>query len=64
VTRGARRERNGGWRWEGGALYDSFSYYGPAFTAGALFNRGNLAIVGFLVQRQIRGRLRLEPSPA
>jgi len=40
--------------WFAGALYDYFGAYGPAFAAGALFNLGNLAIVGFLVLRQNR----------
>jgi MFS family permease len=41
--------------WFAGALYDSFGSYAPAFAAGALFNLGNLAIVGFLVIRQVHG---------
>jgi MFS family permease len=38
--------------WFAGALYDYFGFYAPAFAAGALFNLGNLAVVGFLVLRQ------------
>jgi MFS family permease len=38
--------------WFAGALYDHFGYYAPAFTAGALFNMANLAVIGFLVLRQ------------
>jgi MFS family permease len=41
--------------WFAGALYDYFGFYAPAFAAGALFNLGNLAVVGFLVQRQMQG---------
>jgi len=41
--------------WFAGALYDSFGFYAPAFAAGALFNLGNLLVVGFLVLRQTRG---------
>ena len=41
--------------WFAGALYDSFGFYAPAFAAGALFNLGNLMVVGFLVLRQSRG---------
>ncbi len=44
--------------WFAGALYDYFHFYAPAFAAGALFNLGNLAVVGFLVLRQTQaGRL-------
>ena len=39
--------------WLGGALYDYFGFYAPAFAAGALFNLGNLAVVGFLVLRPV-----------
>ena len=46
--------------WFAGALYDSFGFYAPAFAAGALFNLGNILVVGFLVVRQARGaRLRV-----
>ncbi len=41
--------------WFAGALYDYFGFYAPAFAAGALFNLGNLAVVGFLLQRQMQG---------
>jgi MFS family permease len=41
--------------WFAGALYDSLGFYAPAFAAGALFNLGNLLVVGFLVLRQTRG---------
>jgi MFS family permease len=40
--------------WFAGALYDHFGFYAPAFAAGALFNVGNLALIGFLVVRQAR----------
>jgi MFS family permease len=42
--------------WFAGALYDYFGFYAPAFAAGALFNLGNLAVVGFLLVRQMRYR--------
>ncbi len=50
--------------WFAGALYDYFGFYAPAFAAGALFNLGNLAVVGFLVARLGRLRLSLRPSRA
>src|SRR6266850_4289873 len=40
--------------WFAGALYDHFGFYAPAFAAGALFNVGNLALIGFLVVWQGR----------
>jgi MFS family permease len=40
--------------WFAGALYDHFGFYAPAFTAGALFNLANLAVIGFLLARQAR----------
>jgi MFS family permease len=40
--------------WFAGALYDHFGFYAPAFAAGALFNIGNLALIGFLAVRQAR----------
>jgi len=40
--------------WFAGALYDHFGFYAPAFAAGAMFNLGNLAVIGFLVARQAR----------
>jgi MFS family permease len=40
--------------WFAGALYDHFGFYAPAFAAGALFNVGNLALIGFLAVRQVR----------
>ena len=40
--------------WFAGALYDHFGFYAPAFAAGAMFNLGNLAVIGFLVGRQAR----------
>jgi MFS family permease len=43
--------------WFAGALYDYFGFYAPAFAAGALFNLGNLAVIGFLFLRQMRGHL-------
>jgi len=41
--------------WLGGALYDRFGYYAPAFGTGVLFNLANLVVVGFLVSRLPRG---------
>ncbi len=38
--------------WLGGALYDYFGFYAPAFAAGALFNLANLLVIGFLLMRQ------------
>jgi MFS family permease len=49
--------------WFAGALYDYFGFYAPAFAAGALFNLGNLAVIGFLAVRQARGA-RLVAAPA
>ena len=46
--------------WFGGALYDHFGYYAPAFGSGVVFNLGNLVVVGLLVWRQRRREL--EPS--
>ncbi len=43
--------------WLGGALYDHFGYYAPAFGSGVVFNLANLVVVGSLVLRQQRGRL-------
>jgi MFS family permease len=43
--------------WFGGALYDHFGYYAPAFGAGVVFNLGNLVVVGLLVWRQQRGEM-------
>jgi MFS family permease len=40
--------------WFAGALYDHFGFYAPAFAAGALFNLGNLLVIGFLVARLAR----------
>jgi MFS family permease len=49
--------------WFAGALYDYFGFYAPAFAAGALFNLGNLAVVGFLVSRQLQAaRPRTAPA--
>ena len=41
--------------WLGGALYDHFGYYAPAFGTGVVFNLANLVVVGSLVWRQQRG---------
>jgi MFS family permease len=49
--------------WFGGALYDHFGYYAPAFGSGVVFNLGNLVVVGLLVLRQQR-RQRLQFAPA
>ncbi len=40
--------------WFAGSLYDYFGFYAPAFAAGALFNLGNLVLIGFLVLRQLQ----------
>jgi MFS family permease len=50
--------------WFAGALYDYFHFYAPAFAVGALFNLGNLAVVGFLVIRQTQGRRLVEAPTA
>lgn len=42
--------------WLGGALYDHYGYYAPAFGSGVVFNLGNLVVVGLLVLRQQRGQ--------
>jgi MFS family permease len=47
--------------WFAGALYDYLGFYAPAFAAGALFNLGNLAVIGFLV---LRGRDARQRVPA
>jgi MFS family permease len=44
--------------WLGGALYDRFGSYAPAFAAGVGFNLLNLVVIGFLVLRLGR-----EPRP-
>jgi MFS family permease len=38
--------------WMGGALYDMFGYYAPAFMAAIIANLCNLAIVLLLLLRQ------------
>jgi len=47
--------------WLGGALYDHYGYYAPAFAAGIASNLLNLAVVGYLVSRRGIGRV---PRPA
>jgi predicted MFS family arabinose efflux permease len=42
--------------WLGGALYDHFGYYAPAFGTGVVFNLANLVVVGSLVLRQQQGQ--------
>ncbi len=42
--------------WLGGALYDHFGHYAPAFGSGVVFNIANLVVVGSLVLRQQRWR--------
>ena len=49
--------------WFAGALYDYFGFYAPAFAAGALFNLGNLILVGFLVLRKMQDS-RFAEAPA
>jgi MFS family permease len=48
----------------GGALYDYFGYYAPAFAAGVAANLINVAIVGTLVLRRYgpRGTTTLAPA--
>ena len=38
--------------WLAGLIYDHLASYGPAFALGALFNLGNLAVIGWIVIRQ------------
>ena len=40
--------------WLGGALYDHYGTYAPAFAAGVVFNLANLVVVGSLVLRDRR----------
>lgn len=40
--------------WLAGYLYDHAGHYGPAFTAGVLFNLANIALLALLVVRQAR----------
>lgn len=40
--------------WMGGALYDWFAYYKPAFAAGVAFNIANLVLIGGLLARGTR----------
>ena len=42
--------------WFGGALFDRFLSYQPAFAAGVLFNLANLVVIGFLVSRIVPRR--------
>jgi MFS family permease len=46
--------------WLGGALYDRFGSYAPAFAAGVGFNLLNLVVIGFLVVQL--GRVRNETA--
>ena len=45
--------------WFAGAIFDHFGFYAPAFGFGVMFNIANLALVGFLVLRDPRGRVRI-----
>jgi MFS family permease len=45
--------------WLGGAMYDHFGSYAPAFAAGVAANLLNLVIIGFLVARSRRGTPRV-----
>ena len=45
--------------WFAGAIFDHFGFYAPAFGIGVMFNIANLALVGFLVLRDPRGRVRI-----
>ena len=38
--------------WLAGAIYDQLGSYGPAFALGAVFNLGNLAVIGWVAIRQ------------
>jgi predicted MFS family arabinose efflux permease len=38
--------------WLGGAMFDAFGHYSPAFMVGALSNLLNVVLVGALVMRQ------------
>jgi hypothetical protein len=49
--------------WLAGFLYDQAGHYGPAFTAGVLFNLANLAVLGTLVFRQARAGGRSVGAP-
>jgi MFS family permease len=40
--------------WMGGALYDWFAYYRPAFAVGVAFNIANLVLIGGLLLRRAR----------
>jgi MFS family permease len=40
--------------WMGGALYDWFAYYKPAFALGVVFNLANLALIAGLLARGTR----------
>jgi MFS family permease len=40
--------------WMGGALYDWFAYYKPAFAVGVVFNIANLVLIGGLLARGTR----------
>jgi len=40
--------------WIGGALYDWFAYYKPAFALGVVFNLVNLALIAGLLPRGTR----------
>jgi hypothetical protein len=42
--------------WMGGALYDLFGFYGPAFLSAIIANVVNLAVILTLLLRQYRGR--------
>jgi MFS family permease len=45
--------------WFGGALFDHYGHYAPAFAIGAAFNVANLTLIGFLLLRQgVRGGMR------
>jgi MFS family permease len=50
--------------WAGGAIYDHFGSYAPAFAAGVAANVLNLVIVGFLVSRVRRGTPRVLAAAA
>jgi MFS family permease len=49
--------------WLGGALYDHYATYAPAFAAGVMFNLANLVVVGSLLWRDRRPS-RLQTAPA
>ncbi len=50
--------------WLGGALYDHYAIYAPAFALGVVFNLANLVVIGSLVLRDRRPGRRQPGEPA